>query len=68
MLNKIISDISIDGRDQAYFELARIYETLQKKDDAINKYSALIRDFPSSPWAAEGAARLGILKGEDKKK
>lgn len=68
MFNKIISDSSIDGRDQAYFELARIYEGLQKKDDAINKYSALIKDFPSSPWAAEGAARLGVLKGEDKKK
>ncbi len=68
IFDKIISDSSIDGRDHAYFELARIYETLQKKDYAINKYSALIKDFPSSPWAAEGAARLGILKGEDKKK
>jgi predicted negative regulator of RcsB-dependent stress response len=66
-LNKIISNTSFDGKDQAYFELGRLHETLNKKDDAVIKYEALVRDYSFSPWAAEGAARLKILKGEDKK-
>lgn len=66
-LNKIISNTSSDGKDQAYFELGRLYETLNKKDDAVIKYEALVRDYSFSPWAAEGAARLKILKPEEKK-
>ncbi len=66
-LNKIISDNSFDGKDQAYFELGKLYETLNKKEDAIGKYETLVKNYPSSPWAAEGGARLKILKGEDKK-
>ena len=66
-LNKIISDSSSGGKDQAYFELGKLYETLNKKDDAVKKYELLIKEYISSPWAAEGAARLKILKGEDKK-
>ena len=66
-LNKIISDSSSNGKDQAYFELGKLYETLNKKDDAVKKYELLIKEYISSPWAAEGAARLKILKGEDKK-
>ncbi|MBI5182586.1 MAG: tetratricopeptide repeat protein [Nitrospirae bacterium] len=67
MLNKIISDSSIEGKDQAYFELAKVYDVLQKKDDAVSKYEALVKNYSSSPWAAEGAARLKTLKGEEKK-
>lgn len=66
-LNKIISNTSFDGKDQAYFELGRLHETLNKKDDAVIKYEALVRDYSFSPWAAEGAARLKILKPEEKK-
>ncbi len=66
-LNRIISDSSVFGKDQAYFELGKLYEVLNKKDDAMSKYEALVKDYSSSPWAAEGAARLKILKGEEKK-
>lgn len=49
------------NKDQAYYEMGRVYEGLGEKASAIGKYEGLIKEFPRSPWAGEAQTRLKAL-------
>jgi tetratricopeptide (TPR) repeat protein len=51
------------NRDLAYFEKGRVLEALGKKDQAIEAYTVLAKEFGSSPWTSEGNARIIALGG-----
>lgn len=51
------------NRDLAYFEKGRVLEQLGKKDQAIEAYIALAKEFSASPWTSEGNARIVALGG-----
>lgn len=51
------------NRDMAFFEMGRLFEQLGEKDKALEAYSTLAREFPASPWASEGNARIVALGG-----
>ncbi|MEW6683542.1 MAG: tetratricopeptide repeat protein [Nitrospirota bacterium] len=51
------------NRDLAYFEKGRVLEQLGKKDQAIEAYTALAKEFNASPWTSEGNARIVALGG-----
>ncbi len=51
------------NQDFASFEIARIYEDQGKKTEALNQYESLVKNYPSSPLAADASARVASIKG-----
>lgn len=49
------------SRDQAYYETGRLYEGMDRRDEAIRRYEALIKEHPRSPWVQEAQNRLTAL-------
>lgn len=50
-------------KDLALIELARIFESMDKKDEALKKYEELTKNFPNSPFIGEAKAKLENKKG-----
>ncbi|MFZ5863621.1 MAG: YfgM family protein [Nitrospirota bacterium] len=51
------------NRDMAYFEKGRVLEQMGQKDQALEAYTTLAKDFAASPWGSEGNARIIALGG-----
>jgi TolA-binding protein len=49
------------NKDQANYELGRIDETMDKKDDAIKRYQDIVSRYPDSMFLAEAQRRLTAL-------
>jgi tetratricopeptide (TPR) repeat protein len=49
------------NRDQALFELGKINETLNRPEGALAQYQQIVKDHPSSPFAAEASVRIKTL-------
>ncbi len=52
-------------RDTALILEARMYEAAGKHEDAVKKYSELVKDFPFSPWSTEANAVIEMEEGEE---
>ncbi len=61
--NDVIAMPDAPNRDLAYFEKGRLLEQLERKDQALEAYTALAKAFASSPWSSEGNARITALGG-----
>lgn len=44
--------------DAAYFNIGKIYQTLNQPALALLNFQTLVKQFPSSPWAAEAGAYM----------
>ncbi len=56
--------VQINGapnRDQALFELGKIDEILKRPEGALAHYQEIVKDHPSSPFAAEATVRIKTL-------
>ena len=56
--------VQINGapnRDQALFELGKIDEILKRPEGALAHYQEIVKDHPSSPFAAEASVRIKTL-------
>ena len=60
---KILDDSAIVNRDLAAIDLARVYETAGKNDDAKTLLAKFDADFPNSAMKATADARLAELGG-----
>ncbi len=49
--------------DQVSYEIARVYETQDRKVEAIGKYEQVAKEFAGSPWAILAAGRVQALGG-----
>ena len=49
------------NRDQALFELGKIDELLRRPEGALAHYQEIVKDHPSSPFAAEATVRIKTL-------
>ena len=49
------------NKDQALFELGRIDEILKRPEGALAHYQEIMKDHPSSPFAAEASVRIKTL-------
>lgn len=49
------------NKDQALFELGKIGEILKRPEGALAHYQEIVKDHPSSPFAAEAAVRIKTL-------
>lgn len=52
-------------KDTALILEARHYEATGRPEDAMKKYKELVKDFPSSLWAAEAKAKIKIESSEE---
>ena len=59
--DQVIKLLNAWNKDQAYYEMGRVYEGLGDKLSAIGRYEGLIKEFPRSPWASEAQTRLKAL-------
>jgi TolA-binding protein len=59
-------ELALDEKlvDDARFYLAAAYEQIHEYARATEEYSALLKDFPKSPWAEEARRRLFLLKSK----
>lgn len=48
--------------DLCYFEIAKIYESIGKEEDAIKNYQVIVEKFPFSPWVTEASESIKRLK------
>jgi tetratricopeptide (TPR) repeat protein len=49
------------NKDQALFELGKIDELLKRPEGALAHYQEIVKDHPSSPFAAEASVRIKTL-------
>ncbi len=49
-------------RDFCYLEIARIYESIGEKGNAIKNYQVIVEKFPFSPWLTEASESIKRLK------
>lgn len=49
------------NKDQALFELGKIDEILKRPEGALAHYQEIVKDHPSSPFAAEASVRIKTL-------
>lgn len=60
---KMVSDLSETRlKDQAFYEMGRIYEAMDVKAEAIAHYESVTTQFVGSPWATEALARLQVIR------
>ncbi len=50
-------------KDEAHFRLAKIYDGMGKKDEALAEYKALEKDFPDSPFISDARKEVARLTG-----
>ncbi|MDH5427146.1 MAG: tetratricopeptide repeat protein [Nitrospirota bacterium] len=55
------------NKDQVLFELAKLGESEEKIDEAVNRYKQLIQEFPLSPFSTEANLRVKVLAPEEAK-
>lgn len=60
-LNALVQMNGAPNRDQALFELGKINETLNRPEGALAQYQQIVKDHPSSPFAAEASVRIKTL-------
>jgi len=60
-LTAILQINGAPNKDQALYELGRINEILHRPEGALAQYQQIIKDHPSSPFAAEASARIKTL-------
>lgn len=61
--NDVMAIPDAPNRDLAAFEKGRLLEQMGQKDQALEAYTALTKEFSSSPWSSEGNARIIALGG-----
>lgn len=52
---------------RAVFNTGRLYEALDKKDEAILSYSKLLEKYPQNEWSLLAKSRIIVLTGNDTK-
>lgn len=60
-LTAVVQIIGAPNKDQALFELGKIDEILKRPEGALAHYQEIVKDHPSSPFAAEAAVRIKTL-------
>ena len=49
-------------RDTALIQEARLYESLDRQEEAMTKYRELVESFPASPWSAEAKTKIDAVE------
>lgn len=60
-LTAVVQITGAPNRDQALFELGKIDEILQRPEGALAHYQEIVKEHPSSPFAAEASVRIKTL-------
>jgi len=60
-LTAVVQINGAPNRDQALFELGKIDETLKRPEGALAHYQEIVKNHPSSPFAAEASVRIKTL-------
>ena len=53
------------NKDQVVFELAKLAESEEKTEEAVDYYKQLIQEFPLSPFSNEASLRIKVLAPEE---
>lgn len=61
--NQVIAIPDAPNRDLSYFEKGRVLEQMGQNAQALEAYTALAKEYMSSPWTSEGNARIIALGG-----
>ncbi len=61
----VIENTHALNKDQVLFELAKLAESEEKTDDAVQRYKQLIQEFPLSPFSTEANLRVKVLAPEE---
>ncbi len=61
----VLENAQAFNKDQVLFELAKLAETEEKTDEAVNHYKQLIQEFPLSPFSTEANLRVKVLAPEE---
>ena len=56
-LDRLYEHKSASYKDMALVESARVLEAMGRKDDAMEKYNIILKDYPGSPFAQEARLR-----------
>ncbi len=63
--NQVLSNTGALNKDQVLFEMAKLAESHEQTDQAVEHYKQLIRDYPLSPFSSEANLRLKVLVPEE---
>lgn len=63
----ILDDPHTLNKDQIIFELAKLAESNEQTQEAVNHYKKVIQAYPLSPLANEAALRVKVLAPEEQK-
>ena len=61
----VLTNAGALNKDQVIFELAKLAESDEKPDEAVDHYKKLMKEFPLSPFASEAALRVKVLAPEE---
>ncbi len=61
----VLENAQAFNKDQVLFELAKLSESEEKKDEAVKYYKQLIQEFPLSPFSTEANLRVKVLAPEE---
>ena len=61
----VLTNAGALNKDQVIFELAKLAESDEKPDEAVDHYKKLMNEFPLSPFASEAALRVKVLAPEE---
>jgi predicted negative regulator of RcsB-dependent stress response len=61
--NDVMAIPDAPNRDLASFEKGRLLEQMGQKEQALDAYTSLAKEFSSSPWSSEGNVRIIALGG-----
>ncbi len=63
--NAVLENTQAFNKDQVLFELAKLAESEEEADEAVNHYKQLIQEFPLSPFSTEANLRVKVLAPEE---
>jgi tetratricopeptide (TPR) repeat protein len=61
---KIVAMKDAKNQDQALFEIGRLYEKMEQKNEAIEEYKIITKNYMNSPLAIEARVRIKKLGGD----
>ena len=62
LLVRITTDFETPEMPAVLFNIGRLFETIERPDDAISYYERLLDEYPNSGWTSIAQSRIIVLK------